>query len=125
MHSRDSELLMKLDFRHSKLLANPVHLLAVHISKQYGQIGQYVQWRYYYAVFKIYLCDTAIYARPTLNTGGSRVSIQHHNDWRAYCYYDSLENECAVGERYLFKKSINKEKRLTSWRTKVRLNHSL
>jgi hypothetical protein len=72
---------MKLDFRHSKLLANPVHLLAVHISKQYGQIGQYVQWRYYYAVFKIYLCDTAIYARPTLNTGGSRVSIQHHNDW--------------------------------------------
>ena len=31
---------MELDFRHSELLANPVHLRAIHIDEQYGRFGQ-------------------------------------------------------------------------------------
>jgi hypothetical protein len=38
MHSRDSKFLMELDFRHSELLANPIHLLAIHIAQQYVQL---------------------------------------------------------------------------------------
>src|SRR5271165_4681841 len=31
---------MELHFRHSKLLANPVHLRAIHIDGQYGRFGR-------------------------------------------------------------------------------------
>ena len=28
--------MMELDFRHSELFANPIHLLAIHLYEQYG-----------------------------------------------------------------------------------------
>src|SRR5271165_1383429 len=31
---------MELDFRHSELLTNPIHLLAIHLGKQYGYCGE-------------------------------------------------------------------------------------
>ena len=42
---------MELDFRHPELLANPIHLLAVHIAGHYRKVGLDV-YNWYLSVAK-------------------------------------------------------------------------
>src|SRR5271165_3383711 len=141
MHSRDSELLMKLDFRHSELLAYPIHLSAVHIFRQYGQISN-TSNQVNYMLYLEGSCVLLYFMPKTIfYTVRFRLRLQYQNDWLAFCY-DSPEGASAVVVRRLFNKTINREKRLSprgalrrgfhrsllphsSGRTKVRLNHSL
>jgi hypothetical protein len=83
---------MELDFRHSELLANPVHLLAIHIAQQYVQLEKtsttdtFLLHQRRICVILYFMEKTAFACHP--GTSLSRARSKDSDQDRPLCHYD-------------------------------------